>query len=76
MILTKKLRTILRWVHIVLGLVIMCYIYSPFHERPGFQIFVKWIALPVITLSGIWIWQFKLVNRRLGLRDGAATGEG
>lgn len=60
-----KLRKILRWMHIILGLVIMCYIYSPFHQNVLFQIIMKFIIIPVITISGIWIWQFKSVNKFL-----------
>ena len=58
----NKLRIILRWMHIVLGLVIMCYIYSPFHELKVFQILMKFFVIPVITLSGLWIWKFKTFN--------------
>ena len=58
-----KLRVMLRWMHIVLGLVIMCYIYSPFHEYVWFQILVKFIIIPVIAVSGVWLWQFKVFNK-------------
>ena len=44
----KKAKIILRWVHIVLGLVIMCYIYSPFHRHVPFQVFVKFAVIPII----------------------------
>ena len=59
----NRLRIILRWLHIVLGLVILCYIYSPFHEFVFFQIAVKFFVIPVITVSGIWIWKFKEFNK-------------
>ena len=62
-----KLRTILRWLHIVLGLVIMGYVYSPLHENVFFQIAMKFVIIPVITLSGICIWQFKTFNKFLKL---------
>ena len=63
----KKIRRILRWMHIIFGLVIMCYIYSPFHEIVWFQIVMKFVIIPVITISGIWIWKFKAFNRFLGI---------
>jgi len=59
----KKLRKILRWMHIVLGLVVMCYIYSPFHEHYGFQVVMKFVIIPVITLSGVYMWKFKELNK-------------
>ena len=60
-----KIRTILRWVHIVLGLVIMFYIYSPFHKYPLFQIVIKFVIIPIITLTGFWILKFKAFNKSL-----------
>ena len=59
----KKIRIILRWVHIVFGLIIMCYIYSPFHEHVIFQIVMKFFIIPVITFTGIWVWKFKEFNK-------------
>ncbi|MDP2652669.1 MAG: hypothetical protein Q8Q08_01415 [Candidatus Omnitrophota bacterium] len=64
----QRIRGMLRWLHIVLGLVIMCYIYSPFHQYAWFQITVKFFVIPVITLSGVWLWRFSQVNKRLGIR--------
>jgi len=66
----KKVRLTLRWAHIVLGLVIMCYIYSPFHQYPAFQIIMKFFIIPAITLSGFWMWKFKAFNKFLGIREG------
>jgi len=61
----KKIRVMLRWMHIVSGLIILCYIYSPFHEIFIFQIAVKFLIIPIITLSGIWIWKFMAINKFL-----------
>jgi len=58
-----RLRTILRWTHIVLGLVILCYIYSPWAAVLQFQIVVKFVVVPVIVVSGIWIWKFGTFNK-------------
>ncbi|MBP9855034.1 MAG: hypothetical protein KBD53_09230 [Candidatus Omnitrophica bacterium] len=59
----KKIRVILRWVHIVCGLVIMCFIYSPFHEYSVFQWIMKLIIIPVVTFTGIWVWKFRQFNK-------------
>ena len=53
----------MRWFHIVLGLILLCYVYSPFHQYWVFQFLVKWIALPVLTMSGIFMWKPKLWNK-------------
>ena len=63
MLTQSKLRVILRWVHIVLGLVLMCYVYSPFHEHRAFQVAVKFLVIPVIAFTGIWVWKFKSFNK-------------
>ena len=69
MVMQSKIRVALRWVHIVLGLTIMCYIYSPFHELPAFQIAVKFLVIPVITFTGIWVWKFKVFNKFFSIKD-------
>lgn len=63
MVTQLKVRIILRWVHIVLGLTLMCYIYSPFHEVRAFQLVVKFAVIPLITFSGLWVWKFKAFNK-------------
>lgn len=63
MVTQLKVRIILRWVHIVLGLTLMCYIYSPFHEVRAFQLVVKFAVIPLIAFSGLWVWKFKAFNK-------------
>lgn len=65
----KKLRIILRWVHIVCGLVIMCFIYSPFHENINYQWFMKLVVIPVVTITGIWVWKFRQFNKIFGIKE-------
>ena len=63
MLTQSKIRVILRWTHIVLGLVLMCYIYSPFGKERAYQLAVKFFVIPCITLTGIWMWKFKVFNK-------------
>ncbi len=63
-----KLRVLLRWIHIILGLVLMCYVYSPLGQVKEFQITVKFIVLPAIALTGVWIWKFQLLNQALRIK--------
>ncbi|OGX27806.1 MAG: hypothetical protein A2705_05135 [Omnitrophica WOR_2 bacterium RIFCSPHIGHO2_01_FULL_52_10] len=58
-----RLRAILRWIHIILGLTIMCYVYSPWATKASFQIFIKFIVVPAIAITGIWIWKFSAFNK-------------
>ncbi|MFA5059746.1 MAG: hypothetical protein WC676_03880 [Candidatus Omnitrophota bacterium] len=59
----SKIRTILRWVHIIIGLILLCYIYSPFHRYILFQAFVKCVAIPIVVVSGLWIWKSSIFNK-------------
>ncbi len=59
----KKIRTVFRWTHIVLGVILLCYVYSPFHKYLLFQIFVKFFAIPIIVFSGLWLWQFNVFKK-------------
>ncbi|OGX24917.1 MAG: hypothetical protein A2787_03275 [Omnitrophica WOR_2 bacterium RIFCSPHIGHO2_01_FULL_48_9] len=61
--LQSNIRTILRWFHLTVGLLLLCYIYSPFSQYLAFQIFVKFIAIPLVVLSGLWIWKFAAFNK-------------
>jgi hypothetical protein len=56
-------RSILRSIHIVFAIPIIGYIYSPFKELPNYAPVVRFIAFPVIALSGLWMWKGHLVRR-------------
>jgi lipoprotein signal peptidase len=51
---TKRL--ILRWIHIFFGIPILGYVYSPFEVLPSYAPIARFIAVPVIVLSGLWMW--------------------
>jgi predicted tellurium resistance membrane protein TerC len=48
--------SILRWIHLIFGIPILGYIYSPFEELPNYAPVVRYVALPVIVLAGFWMW--------------------
>lgn len=56
-------RRILRWIHIIFGIPIVGYIYSPFEQIPNYAPVVRYVALPVILLSGLWMWKGYWVRR-------------
>lgn len=70
----NKIRIILRWLHIIIGLILLCYIYSPFSKYAAFQIFVKFIAIPIVVISGLWIWKFTAFNKFLRARWSILAG--
>lgn len=56
-------RTIIRWIHIVLAIPIAGYVYSPFQELPNYAPVVRYIAIPVMVLTGLWMWKGHVVRR-------------
>ena len=46
-------RTIVRFVHLVLSIPILGYIYSPFEKLPQYAPQVRYVFLPLIVLSRI-----------------------
>lgn len=56
-------RTIFRWIHIVFGVPIIGYVYSPFDKIPDYAPLVRYFFLPGILLSGLWMWKGHLVRR-------------
>ena len=59
----KIIRLIFRWIHIVFSVPIVGYIYSPFEEIPKYAFMVRFIFLPIMVLSGLWMWKGHLVRR-------------
>jgi hypothetical protein len=55
-------RSIVRWIHIVFGIPILGYIYSPFEEIPNYAPAVRFVFLPVLVLSGLWMWKGHLLR--------------
>lgn len=49
-------RAMLRWIHLTLAIPIVGYLYSPFAELPNYASVVRYIAFPVILLSGLWMY--------------------
>ena len=56
-------RSIVRWIHIVISIPIIGYIYSPFEEIPNYAPAVRYGFLPAMLLSGLWMWKGHLVRR-------------
>ena len=63
------IRSIVRWVHIVLAIPIIGYIYSPFEEIPNYAPAVRFVFLPVMALSGLWMWKGHVLRRLISKRS-------
>jgi thiosulfate reductase cytochrome b subunit len=62
-------RSIIRWLHLVLSIPIIGYIYSPFEAIPDYAPLVRFVFLPIMVLSGLWMWKGHLVRRLFSKRS-------
>jgi hypothetical protein len=58
-------RSILRWIHLVFSIPIIGYVYSPFEDIPQYAPVVRFVAVPVIALTGLWMWKGHVLRRLL-----------
>ena len=56
-------RTMLRGIHLVLGIPIIGYIYSPFEQIPNYAPATRFVFLPAMAVSGLWMWKGHVVRR-------------
>lgn len=64
-------RAILRCIHLVFAIPILGYIYSPFDKIPNYAFPTRYIFVPIMVLSGLWMWKGHLVRRLIS--KGSAT---
>jgi thiosulfate reductase cytochrome b subunit len=58
-------RSIFRWIHIVCAIPIIGYIYSPFDVIPDYAPATRFVFLPVMVLTGLWMWKGHVLRRLL-----------
>jgi thiosulfate reductase cytochrome b subunit len=56
-------RSILRWIHIIFAIPIAGYVYSPFEELPNYAPVVRFVSIPVLVFTGLWMWKGHVVRR-------------
>jgi hypothetical protein len=56
-------RSILRSIHIIVAIPIAGYVYSPFEELPNYAPVVRFVAIPVLVLTGLWMWKGHVLRR-------------
>ena len=56
-------RSILRCIHVVFSIPIVGYVYSPFEELPNYAPIVRFVAIPALVLTGLWMWKGHLLRR-------------
>jgi thiosulfate reductase cytochrome b subunit len=61
-------RTIVRWVHMILAIPIVGYVYSPFEQLPSYAPMTRFVFMPAIVLAGLWMWKGHVVRRLFSRR--------
>ncbi|PYT85899.1 MAG: hypothetical protein DMG36_27140 [Acidobacteria bacterium] len=56
-------RSIIRWIHIVFAIPIIGYVYSPFNQIPNYATPTRFVFVPVLVLSGLWMWKGQVLRR-------------
>jgi hypothetical protein len=68
-------RSIFRWIHIMFSIPIFGYIYSPFEKIPNYAPATRFVFLPVMVLTGLWMWKGyvlrQLISKRSAQQDAA-----
>jgi hypothetical protein len=70
-----SVRSILRWIHIIFSIPILGYIYSPFEEIPKYAPATRFVFLPIMVLSGFWMWKGHVLQQLISKRS-ASRNEG
>jgi hypothetical protein len=75
------IRLIFRWIHIVFSIPILGYIYSPFDQIHNYAPITRFVFVPVLILSGLWMWKGHVLRRLVWKRSpnkttGMKTGRG
>lgn len=56
-------RKIIRWIHIIGSIPILGYIYGPVSNYPDAVLAIRWVLLPLIVVSGLWMWKGHLLKK-------------
>jgi hypothetical protein len=67
-------RSIFRLIHIVFSIPILGYVYSPFEQIPNYAPLVRFVFVPILVLSGLWMWKGPVVLRLLTKTSAGRVG--
>lgn len=58
-----KLRTVLRWTHIFIGMFVGAYFYSPLSQTDWALPLIKFALIPLLVVSGVVMWKQPQIMR-------------
>lgn len=67
-------RTIFRWTHIIFGLSLVAYIYGPPEETRRYLPYFRYGYMPVVLVTGLWMWKGQALARLVSRNDRSASG--
>jgi thiosulfate reductase cytochrome b subunit len=62
-------RLMLRSTHILFAIPIVGYIYSPFEQLPNYAPAVRFVVIPVMLVTGLWMWKGHVLRRLISKRS-------
>ncbi|HMA49408.1 MAG TPA: hypothetical protein VKP60_06615 [Magnetospirillaceae bacterium] len=62
------MRTIFRVIHLILAIPIIGYIYSPLENLPDYAFKTRFIFVPLMALTGLWMWKRHAVRKLFASR--------
>ena len=71
-------RWIVRCIHLIIAIPILGYIYRPFEKLPDYAPATRFIFVPVMIISGLWMWKGHVVRQLIWKRSAqpVATSKG
>ena len=62
-------RSIFCWIHIICGIPILGYIYDSPSDTHNYATSVRFVFLPALLVSGLWMWKGHLLRRLISKRS-------
>lgn len=62
-------RSIVRCIHLFFSIPILGYVYSPFELLPSYAPRVRFVVVPLMLLSGLWMWKGHVLRRFVSRRS-------
>jgi hypothetical protein len=69
------LRLIFRWIHIVFSIPILGYVYDSPTDTPNYAWSIRYIFIPVLLISGLWMWKGHVLRRLVSKRSPNKTAD-
>ena len=66
-------RAVFRWIHIIFAHSDTRLYLSPFEKLPDYAPKTRFVFVPVMVLSGLWMWKGHVVRRLISKRSAGGT---